>query len=199
MSQEPAKEEPKVEALTLEQATAKLAEAQADNEKIRDQNKELLHETMGRKEKLREYEAKIQQTEQRSLEEQEKYKELYEQSKPKIERLERQNSIFENLYEKELEAIDEDKRELVPELPSIEQKYEWLRTAKAKGIFSKPEEKPAEKPANSIQSKVGPEAGTPEFTSWGPNDPRLTKLSNEEYKVWRSHNRKSSSASGWGG
>lgn len=193
MSQETGKEAVKeTPKLTVEELTTKLEAAEKEKA-------ELLKETMSRKEKLKELETKNQKAEEARLTEEGKFKELFEKANPKLERLNSLLPVLENIFNLEIQDIQEDKRELIPNL-DIEKKIEWVKRAKSKGLFGAvKEEKKA--PVGSVQSKTAANpAGLPEFASWPATDPRVGSLKPGEYEIWKKHNRKDSGAlRGWGG
>jgi hypothetical protein len=55
-------------------------------------------------------------------------------------------------------------------------------------------------PFPSVQSKTQTDENSPEFLSLSTSDPKFEKLSNDEYRQWKEHNRKkSTSIRGYGG
>lgn len=150
-----------------------------------DEKAALLKETMGRKEKLEQLEKEKQKEADARLAEQGKYKELYESLNPKAQRLDALLPKLENLYELEVKDVPEDKRDLIPS-GDVETRLEWVRTAKAKGLFTKEHEK--KNPANSVQSKTSSlPGGMPEFVLWEPSDPRVAGLSLADMKIWKDY------------
>lgn len=167
---------------------------------LESQNKSLVKEAMEKKDQIRQLEETRRSEEEKSLKEQNKFKELYEGSLPKLERLNKLEPTLNSMLETEIAEVPEDKRELIPAFAQVEDKLLWIRQAKSKGLFvpAKAEEK--KQPANSVQSKTNTGQTAQEFLSWSANDPRLTSLSINEYKLWKSHNHKSASGMrGWGG
>lgn len=167
---------------------------------LENQNKLLVKEAMEKKDQIRQLEETRRAEEEKSLKEQNKYKELYEGSLPKLERLNKLEPTLNQMLDTEIAEVPEDKRELIPAFSQVEDKLLWIRQAKSKGLFipAKAEEKKA--PANSVQSKISTGQTAQEFLSWSANDPRLTSLSVNEYKLWKAQNHKSASGmKGWGG
>lgn len=170
------------------------------------QNKQLVKEAMEKKEHIRKLEETKSAEEEKHLKEQNKYKELYENAVPKLERLSKLEPTLNSMLETEVSEIPEEKRELIPQFQTIEEKLFWVRNAKAKGLFvpakdgksaAAPEKKA---PASSVQSKTQTEEGSAEFLSIPANDPRLQKLSLQEYRQWKAHNATTKAGvRGWGG
>lgn len=173
-------------------------EAQQYVQQLEKKNKDLLKETMDRKEKIRAFEKQQQDAQEALQREQGKFKELYDASQPKVKRLEEVEPVLQEIFDLEIADVPEDKRDLIPDGP-IEQKLKWVKNAKAKGLFGqkKEEKKP---PVNSDGTKPNSHGATPDFVSWGANDPRLLKLSPQDYNVWKQHNRApKQGVKGWGG
>ena len=191
MSQENGKETPEKKGNDSQETVESL---KAKLQKSEDEKATLLKETMSRKEKLEALEKEKNKEKENALAEQGKYKELYDSVMPKIQRFDALVPRLEKIYETEIQDIPEDKRDLIPQ-GNVEEKLEWVRNAKSKGIFGAQKQAPA----NSLQSKTnGHMPGTPEFVSWQSNDPRLTKLSTAEFVLWKQHNRRNSSGvKGW--
>jgi len=184
MSQETGKEK------TAEQTEKQPSELEQKVKALEQEKAELLKETMSRKEKLREYEDKMKQTEEAKLKEQGHYKELLEKVSPQAEKFEKWQPRVEKMLELELAEVPEDKRDLVPGFQDSFEKLEWVKNAKSKGLFGSPQPK---KPANSIQSKGSESPGNlPDFVTWSSDDDRLAKLTPNEYQIWKGHNRRGS-------
>lgn len=169
------------------------------------QNKALVKEAMEKKEHIRALEDTRRTEEEKHLKEQNKFKELYEGAAPQIERLSKLEPMLNTMLETEVAEIPEEKRDLIPQFPTVEEKLLWVRNAKSKGLFvpasgkgaAQPEKKA---PAASVQSKTQTEDTAQEFLSIPANDPRLQKLSLADYQIWKQHNQKSVSGNrGWGG
>lgn len=184
----------------LEEALAAIKQANELVDSLQKEKRELLHETMDRKEKLRAFEKKQQEAEETRLKEEGKFKELVGTLEPKAKRLETLEPVLTELLTLEIADIPEDKRDLIPSFEYPEQKLKWVKQAKSKGLFAgtTPPGKPPVPPSD--QRPPGSGATPPEFVTWGPNDPRLTSLKPDEYKVWKEHNRKpANKIAGWGG
>lgn len=189
----------KVEApKSLEEATALLT-AQAESiAKLEGALKETTKESIERKEKLRAAEKEKADREQHRLAEDGKFKELVDTLKPKAERADALETALKGYFDLEVADISEDQRSLIPVGP-VDTQLSWLKNAKAKGLFGKPKEAPAD----SAQGKKG-DGNTPEYLSWAPTDPRITKLPPADYARWKTHNGRDgskgvgSSPSGWG-
>lgn len=174
-----------------------LEEAHAYIEKIENEKRELLHETMDRKDKLRKLEKEKEDAENARLKEEGKIKELLDKVQPKADRLDKLEPILNNLFDLEIADIPEEKRDVIPQFQHVEEKLQWVKNAKAKGVFGAPKK---ETPAGSHNSKPNQEGSLPEFVSWAANDPRLQKLTLAEYQVWKQHNRQTGNkVVGWGG
>lgn len=170
-------------------------------EALERENAALLKETLSKKEQIRDLESKKQTEEQDRLKEQNKFKELFEASQPKVKRLEEIETVFTQILETEIAEVQEEKRDLIPQFEKPEQKLLWLRQAKAKGLFAPKMDTTGKdgKPPATVQSKVNADKNLPEFVSWSSNDPRLTTLSTEQYRIWRAHNTKTATGvKGWG-
>lgn len=177
---------------------ATLEEATAAFNKSEKEKRELLHETMDRKEKLRKLETEKEEADLAKQKEQGQFKEVVAKLEPKAKRLEQLEPVLAKLLELEIADVPEDKRDLVPNFENVEQKIEWIKNAKVKGLFGQPAAKP--KPPKSEDGKPPVDGTTPEFVSYGGNDPRLLKLTPAEYEVWKKHNRApKSTVVGWGG
>lgn len=167
------------------------------------QNKSLVKEAMEKKEQLRKLEENKKAEEEKLLKEQNKFKELYDQASPQLERLNKLEPILNQMLDTEVAEVPEDKRELIPQFQTVEEKLLWVRNAKVKGLFlpagktAAPEKKA---PAASVQSKTLTDDNAPEFLSIPAGDSRLQKLSLSEYQQWKAHNQKTSvKVRGWGG
>lgn len=168
-------------------------------EALEKENASLLKETLSKKEHIRELETKKQAEEAERLKEQNKFKELYEGTIPKAKRAEEIEPVINSLLELEVADVPEDKRELIPQFEKPEQKLLWVRNAKAKGLFAVPDQS-TQNPASTVQSKVKTEGTLPDFVSWPSNDPRLSKLTTDQYRIWKAHNTKTvTGIRGWGG
>lgn len=166
------------------------------------QNKSLVKEAMEKKEQLRKLEENKKTEEEKLLKEQNKFKELYEQASPKLERLNKLEPMLNQMLDTEVAEVPEDKRELIPQFQTVEEKLLWVRNAKVKGLFTPSKSAKDEKkaPASSVQSKSQTDDTSPEFLSIQANDARLQKLSLSEYQQWKAHNRTPKSGiRGWGG
>jgi len=167
-------------------------------EALEKENAALLKETIAKKEQIRDLEAKKTVEEQERLKEQNKWKELYEGILPKAKRLEELEPVLTTLLEQEIADIPEDKRELIPNFDKPEQRLSWVKNAKIKGLF-KTTEQGKTQPASTVQSKVQTDGTLPDYVSWASNDPRLTKLTLQEFQIWKRHNQKSAQGiKGWG-
>lgn len=184
---------------TIDDALKIIGDLTSKVDGLAEEKRELLHETMSRKEKLRQLEQDKSTAEELTLKEQNKYKELYEKSEPRMKRLDTVDSVLNQIYEAELQTIPEDKRDVVP-TGNVEDSLLWIKTAKSKGLFEVPKhEEP--KPNPSIQSKTNTEGQPADFLSWSANDPKLTSLTQAQYAAWKRHNQLGGSAkvTGWGG
>lgn len=192
-----------------EKTADKKSESTELEKKISDletQNKLLVKEAMEKKEHIRKLEETKQSEEEKHLKEQNKYKELYDGVVPKVERLNKLEPILNQIFDTEVVEVPEEKRDLIPQFQTIEEKILWVRNAKLKGLFkpiadSKKAESDGKKlPATSVQSKTQTNESSAEFLSIPASDPRLQKLSLSEYRQWKEHNQKpSSGVRGWGG
>ena len=192
MSQENGKENKDEKKSTDSQDTVESLQAKlkaAESEKAT-----LLKETMSRKEKLEKLEQEKQKAEETRLAEQGEYKTLVDKYKPDAEKLALWAPRVEKLLELELKDIPADKHDVIPAFQDPFEKLEWLKNARAKGIFGNESKVP-----NSINSKTDTsKAGLPEFVSWSADDPRLSKLPTKDFMLWKAHNRVSSSGvKGW--
>lgn len=193
-----------------EKTAEKKAEPTEAEKKIADlenQNKLLVKEAMEKKEQIRKLEDNKKAEEEKHLKEQNKFKELYEVAVPKLERLNKLEPILNQMLDTEVSEVPEEKRDLIPQFPTIEEKLLWVRNAKAKGLFTPAApgkgaegDKGKKAPASSVQSKTQTEDSSAEFLSIPANDPRLQKLSLAEYQQWKAHNQAPKSGiRGWGG
>lgn len=179
---------PKTEVPNKDQKAMTPEEMKAHIEKLETQNKELLTETIERRHKLKKLEQDREDSEKKRLEEESKFKELYEGSKPKLERLKGLEDTFTKLLDAEISSIPDDKRDLIPQFESVEKRYEWLMTAKSKGIFAAPKKDEGKKTnPPSYNGKPATEGTIPEFLNWGADDARLLDLNSEDYLKWKSH------------
>lgn len=110
----------------------------------RDRFDEVLGERNDLKRRLDALEEAEQERQQKKLEDEGNYQEIIETLKPEAERakqLQEQLDMYEQRdqqeLETELEALDDDLKELVPD-GSPSQQLSWLRSAKRKGLFTKP-------------------------------------------------------------
>lgn len=180
------------------QKAATVEELQASISKLENNLKEVTKESIQRKERIREMEAVQKNTEEARLKEQNEFKSLYEKTKPKAELWEQYEPELNKMLDSEIAGIPEDKRDLIPAFDNPVKKMAWLQQARAKGLFSPPDT--GKTVPGSVQSKTNTNKTGAEFLSWGPNDPRLTSLSNQQYAEWKSANRKpGAKIPGWGG
>lgn len=185
---------------TLEDALKMIGTLAADHEKTQKELKEVVKESMGRKEKLRTYETEREKAEEKRLAEQGEYKGLVDKLKPQAERMEAVDATLKEILALEIADIPEDKRELIPQgTPEVQLK--WVKQAKAKGLFSAPEgapaaggEAPAGSPPASREKKPASGPGTPEWMGWKPGDARLTTLSTAQYEEWKKGNNRPSAS-----
>ena len=201
---------------TAEQKAAREAAAskpQTETEKrisdLEASNKALVKEAMEKKEHIRKLEESRKAEEDKHLKDQNKFKELFEQASPTLERFKKLEPMLNTMLETEVAEIPEDKRELIPQFSTVEEKLLWVRNAKTKGLFvaspaldpktGKPIV-PAKTPASSVQSKTQTSETAQEFLSYGADDARLQKLSLNDYRLWKQHNQKPGvGVKGWGG
>jgi seryl-tRNA synthetase len=95
---------------------------------------------------------------------------------PTVERLKKLEESFEKLLEQELADIPEDKKDLVPDYPSAEDKLAWLKKAKAGGVFGSPK---------ASSSSVIPAGQVPKAEE-KPDADSLNKLAAEDpKKFWK--------------
>jgi hypothetical protein len=187
------------ELLTKEGATPTEEQVQKLSRHI---DRSLLKETMDRKAKLRKLESDKTAADEAKLRENGEFQKLLANAEPKVKRLEALEPVLDELYTLEIADIPEDKRKLIPDFPTVEQKIKWVKEAKAAKLFGEPATAPPAKkpPVGSDPKKPNADGTTPEFCSWAPNDKRLEGLSLDEYKVWKAHNRAPSTGiAGWGG
>ncbi len=199
---------------TAEQKAAAAAAAKQPTEtekKILDletQNKALVKEAMEKKEHIRKLEDSRKAEEDKHLKDQNKYKELYEGASPTLERFKKLEPMLNTMLETEVAEIPEATRDLIPQFSTVEEKLLWVRNAKTKGLFAAPPAidpktgkpvVPVKTPASSVQSKTQTSETAQEFLSYPANDPRLTQLSLNDYRLWKQHNQKGVGVKGWGG
>lgn len=102
-----------------EEFAAKIAEKDAENKALA--------------EKLAEFEKeKLTDIERQILEAKENTKKEFE---PVVARAAKLEETFKKLLEAELADVPDDKKALIPELPSVEDKLEWIQQAKKAGLF----------------------------------------------------------------
>lgn len=154
-------------------------------------------ESINRKEKLRTLEKESEEAKEASLKEQNKYKELYEAAQPKVKRLEELEPVVQGLLDTKIESIPEDKRHLIP-TGTPEAKLRWIEDATTAGLFypkggenGGQQQNQQQQVQNSQQRQVqNNNQNLAEYLSWGPDDPRLTTLTNDQYLKWKEHNGK---------
>ena len=184
--------------VTLEEALVVLKDTNERLSALEKRNKDLLHETMQRKEKIQLFEKEKTDLEEARLKKEGEYKTLVETYEPKAKRLDSVITALDEIFNLEIADVPADKRDLIP-TGNVEERLKWVKQAKAKKLFGEP---PAPKvpPPPSDPTKPGGTTQTPEFCSWAPDDPRMLKLTTDQYKVWKEHNRKAKDGvKGWGG
>ena len=77
--------------------------------------------------------------------------------KPKADKVDKYEAVIGALLESELATVPEDMRDIVPSTLAPEDRLDWLRQAKAKGLFSKPDSAPTPQPPKSspLQQRPG--------------------------------------------
>lgn len=173
-------------------------------EQLERENASLLKETLAKKQQIKELEEKKTQEEQERLKEQNRYKELYEAGQPQVKRLGEIEPVLNQILETEIAGVPEDKRELIPQFEKPEQKLLWVRQAKDKGLFtpnmdgSRASTGADGKPV-TVGSKVNTDKNLPDFVNWSSTDPRLMKLTTQEFQVWKRHSQRTvTGIKGWG-
>lgn len=137
------------------------------------------------RERLRKAEAEAEERSKAALVEQGKFKELYEAEAKSKASLAEQVKAYENAFHTQVEAeiasVPEQFRDLVP--PGTDtQKLEWVRNAKARGLFSPaPTAPPAAPPAPA----VAPTAPAPASAASAVKPPRPTDAEMQRYGYTR--------------
>lgn len=207
-NQDPNKNAFSLEGKTPEQIAQIAKDLASANETLKTEKRELLHETMQRKDKLRKLEEESENRNKEALKSQQKWEDLYKGAEPQVQRLQKIEPVLQEIFDLEIADVPEDMRDIIPD-GTVEAKIKWVKSAKQRGVFGKPQNTvtidpktglPVTKPAQSIQSKVTGDKNLPEFVSWAATDPRLTTLNPSEFTLWRQHNRKvGTSIPGYGG
>lgn len=114
-----------------------------------------------------------EKAEREAREKQGEFEKLYSETKTNYEILEAENisnksrvealeSVVQELLNNELNAIDKEHQELIPDL-SVEEKLSWIIKAKSNGLFGKKEENPIGSPSN-------PPPATKKVSEMTPNE-----------------------------
>lgn len=111
--------------------------------------------------RVQELEAQLAEIERAKLSEEERIRKDLETYKPKAEQAARYEAGIAKILEIELGEIPEDKRDLVPNLDPLA-KLEWVRSAKAKGLFAPPPAPLPERKPSASSSSPQPGNGTAE-------------------------------------
>lgn len=97
--------------------------------------------------------ARLKELEDAGKTEAEKLAARIRELEPVNERATKLDGVVSRLYEQELATVPEALRDLVPQQLSIEDRLDWLRDAKAKGLFAQPPESPLPNPASPLQRR----------------------------------------------
>lgn len=126
--------------------------------------------------------AELKALKEAQMSEQQKLAARIAELEPKAVKVERYETVIGALLESELATVPEEMRDVVPSGLAPEDRLDWLRQAKAKGLFKAPESAPAVKPTNaplpSRPAAVGGNVITKSVLANMPNGPQRVAVMN---------------------